>query len=171
MILHLSRSLAERLRCELSFRDAEVVQTGRMDSWSADLFRLRGFGSQALVMHDASLWPIVIPLGGCKGYEDFLQTLLFHVQASYLAVGGHFDRTNLTIVATKRSNRSIIGSMNEAKRLLAHDVVAMKNNFGEVDWIAVSRQLAETPFFAVKGHLPAKRFAELVAEEQTARDS
>jgi hypothetical protein len=82
MILHLSRSLAERLRCPLSFPETKVTQSGRMDSWSADLLRLRGFGSQTLVMHDASLWPIIVPLDGCKSYETFLPTLLFHVEAS-----------------------------------------------------------------------------------------
>ena len=166
MVLHFSRALAERLRCPLSFPETKVAQSGRMDSWSGDLLRFRGFGTQALVMHDASLWPIIIPLDGCKSYETFLPTLLFHVEASYLAVGGRFDRTNLTVVATRRSNRSIIGSMNEAKRHLAYNVVAMKQRLGHVDWMALASQLAETPFFAVKGYLPGKRFAELAAETQ-----
>lgn len=170
MILHFSRSLAKRLHCELSFRDSKVLQPGRMDSWSADLFRLRCCGSHALVMHDASLWPIILPLKGCRRYEDFLPRLLVHVEASYLAVGGYFDRTNLNVVATRRSNRTIIGSMNEAKFLLAHCVAAMVQRSGEVDWKAAGRELAQTPFFAVKGHLPAKRFAELAAEETRGED-
>jgi hypothetical protein len=147
--------LAKRLHCELSFRDSKVLQPWRTDSWSADLFRLRGCGSHALVMHDASLWPIILPLEGCRCYEDFLPLLLVHVEASYLAVGGYFDRTNLAVVATRRSNRSIIGSMNEARSLLAHYVAAMMQRSVEVDWNAASCELAQTPFFAVKGYLPA----------------
>jgi hypothetical protein len=166
MILHFSRSLAKRLRCQLSFAGTAVEQPGCMDSWSADLFRLRGIGSHALVMHDASLWPIILPLEGCKRYEDFLALLLYHVEASYLATGGQFDRGNLTVVTTRRSNRRIIGSMNEAKRLLAHLVSAMFERSGDVDWSAARHQLAQTPFFAVEGLFPAKRFAQLVAEHQ-----
>ena len=92
MILHLSHALAKRLRCDLSLKDQKVAQPGRMDSWSAGLFQARSAGSHALVMHDSSLWPILLPLQSTKRYEDFLHDLLLHIEASYLAVGGHFDR-------------------------------------------------------------------------------
>ena len=165
MILHLSHALAKVLKCKLSFPGDKISQTRRVDSWSADIFRIPRMGSHILVMHDASLWPIILPLAGCKRYEDFLQALLFHIEASYLSAGGHFDRSNLTVIATKRSNRSIIGSMNEAKCLLGHHVGGMIESSGEVDWAAARDQLAETPSTAVEGHFPDKRFAQLVIEE------
>jgi hypothetical protein len=164
MILHLSQALAKRLKCRLSLADSKVNQPGRVDSWSADIFRFPRLGTHALVMHDASLWPIILPLAGCKRYADFLQTLLFHIEASYLSVGGRFDRSNLTVIATKRSNRSIIGSMNEARFLLGHYVGGSMDGFGEVDWPAARDQLAQTPFTAVEGHFPDKRFAQLVVQ-------
>jgi hypothetical protein len=98
----------------------------------------------------------------CKRYEDFLQTLLFHIEASYLSVGGRFDRSNLTVIATKRSNRSIIGSMNEAKCLLGYYVGGKMDDSGDVDWAAARDELAQTPFTAVQGHFPDKRFEQLV---------
>jgi hypothetical protein len=165
MILHLSQALAKRLKCRLSLTDAKINQTGRVDSWSADIFRIPRLGTHALIMHDASLWPIILPLPGSKSYEDFLQALLFHIEASYFSVGGYFDRSNLTVIATKRSNRSIIGSMNEARFLLGHYVGARMNDSGEVDWAAARDQLAQTPFTAVEGHFPDKRFAQLVVQE------
>jgi len=170
IILHLSKKLAEQLRCDLSFENFHVAQPGRMDSWSADLFQLQGLGSLALVMHDASLWPILITLAGRKSYADFLQELLLHIEASYLSIGGNFDRSNLTVVATRRSNRRIIGSMNEAKYLLEHRAASMVENFGVVDWVAARQELSQTPFGAVEGHFPDKRFAQLVAKEMH-RDS
>jgi len=164
MILHLSQALAKWLKCRLSLADAKVNQPGRADSWSADIFRIPRLGTHALIMHDASLWPIILPLSGCKSYEDFLRTLLFHIEASYLSVRGSFDRSNLTVIATKRSNRSIIGSMNEAKFLLGHYVGDKMDDSGEVDWAAASDELAQTPFTAVEGHFPDKRFAQLVVQ-------
>jgi hypothetical protein len=164
MILHLSQALAKRLKCRLSLADAKVNQLGRVDSWSADIFRITRLGTHALIMHDASLWPIILPLAGCTRYEDFLQSLLLHIEASCLSVGGHFDRSNLSVIATKRSNRSIIGSMNEAKFLLGHYVGARTDDSGEVDWAAARDELAQTPFTVVEGHFPDKRFAQLVVE-------
>ena len=165
MILHLSHALAKRLKCKLSFAGDKISQTRRVGSWSADILQVPCTGSCILVMHDASLWPIILPLAGCKRYEDFLQALLLHIEASYLSVGGRFDRSNLTVIATKRSNRSVIGSMNEAKFLLGHHVGGMMDASGEVDWAAARDQLAQTPFTAVEGHFPDKRFAMLVTEE------
>lgn len=52
MILHLSKALAKRLKCDLSFKDSKVAQTGREDSWSADIFRIPRAGAHALIMHD-----------------------------------------------------------------------------------------------------------------------
>ena len=165
MILHLSHALAKRLKCKLSFPGDKISQTRRMDSWSADIFSIPRIGSGILAMHDASLWPIVLPLAGCKRYENFLQALLFHIEASYLSVGGRFDRTNLIVITAKRSNRSIIGSMNEAKFLLGHLVGGMMEASGAVDWAAARDQLAQTPFTAVEGHFPDKRFARLAGKQ------
>jgi len=68
------------------------------------------------------------------------------------------------VIATNRSSRSIIGSMNEAKFLLGHYVGARTDDSGEVDWAAARDELAQMPFTAVDGHFPDRRFAQLVVE-------
>lgn len=161
MILHLSHALAKRLRCDLSFKRAKIAQSGRMDSWSADLFSIRGFGSHALVMHDASLWPIVIPLKDCRTYDIFLKTLLVHIDLSYAMVGGKFDSANVSVVATKRSNRSIIGSMNNAICLIQGHVEHSRENGLSVDWADVQNSIAHTPFMSLECLFPHEAFARI----------
>lgn len=162
MILHLSQALAKRLKCELSFKESKVAQPGREDSWSADIFRIPRAGTHALVMHDASLWPIIMDLRHCKTYDAFLEHLLLHIEASYMMVNGDFDGANITVVATKRSNRSIIGSMNNAIYLIESYVEEAKTDNNEIDWLEVQSHLANTPFMSLAEHLPAQAFIKLV---------
>jgi len=162
MILHLSLKLANRLDCKLTLKDAKIVQSGRMDSWSADLLSLSRAGSFALVMHDASLWPILVPMQPRMSYDTFLSALLLHIAASYAAFGASFDYSNQTVLVTKRSNRRIIGSMNEAMFLMKHQAQSMQMEDGLVDWPAIVASVSRTPFSSVEGHFPDKRFAELV---------
>ena len=162
MILHLSRKLADRLHCKLTLQDKKIVQSGRMDSWSADLLSLPRIGSFALVMHDASLWPILVPLQPRMSYETFLSALLFHIAASYAAFGASFDYANQTVLVTKRSNRRIIGSMNDAMFFMKNEAQSMQREQGSVDWPSIVARVACTPFSSVEGHFPDKRFAELL---------
>jgi hypothetical protein len=162
MILHLSRALAKRLKCDLSFKESKVAQTGREDSWSADIFRIPRAGTHALIMHDASLWPLIMDLRVYKTYESFLQHLLLHIEASYMMANGDFDGANITVVATKRSNRSIIGSMNNAIYLIESYVEQAMTVDNEIDWLDVQSHLANTPFMSLPDHFPAKAFINTV---------
>lgn len=162
MILHLSRKLADRLRCKLTLNDEKIVQSGRMDSWSADLLSLPRIGSFALVMHDASLWPILVPMQPRMSYETFLSALLLHIAASYAAFGARFDYGNQTILVTKRSNRRLIGSMNDAMFFMKHEAASMQREHGAVDWPAIVARVARTPFSSVEGSFPDMRFEDLL---------
>ena len=162
MILHLSRKLADRLKCKLTLKDEKIVQSRRMDSWSADLLALPRIGSFALVMHDASLWPILVPMQPRMSYETFLSALLLHIAASYAAFGASFDYSNQTVLVTKRSNRGIIGSMNEALLMIKYEAESMQREQCAVDWPAIVAHVAHTPFSAVEGRFPDRRFAKLL---------
>ncbi len=161
MILHLSHALAKRLRCDLSLKNGKVAQPGHKDSWSADIFRIRGLGSHALIMHDASLWPIILDLKECTTYEIFLKALLVNIEMSYVLVGGDFDSANISVVATKRSNRSIIGSMNNAIYLIESHVHHSREQGIPVDWADVQNNIARTPFMSLQGHFPYQAFQRI----------
>lgn len=161
MILHLSQALAKRLKCDLSFKEGKVAQPGREDSWSGDLFRIKRAGTHALVMHDASLWPIIIDLKDCRTYEVFLKALLINIEMSYALVGKDFDGANVTVMATKRSNRSIIGTMNNAIYLTTRRVEADMEAGTQINWAQVQSDLTRTPFMSLEGFFPDKAWARL----------
>ncbi|MEX1111642.1 MAG: hypothetical protein WEB31_07560 [Chthoniobacterales bacterium] len=161
MILHLSQAVAKRLKCNLSFNKDRVAQTGREDSWSADIFRIKRGGTHALVMHDASLWPFVIDLSDCRTYETFLKALLINIEMSYALIGRDFDGANVTVIATKRSNRSIIGSMNNAIFLLTARIGNSLAAGGRIDWAEIQADLSRTPFMSLDGIFPYKAWARL----------
>jgi hypothetical protein len=160
MILHLSAALAKRLKIQLTFAKEKILQTGRADSWSADLFISRKHGKFIFVMHDASMWPILMPLKACPTYEAFLASLLRIIQQAYLSHGVSFDVANQNIIVTKRSNRSFIGYMNDAKFHL--DVMACQNRDAPPDWPSILCDIARLPFNA-KGvyFTPARKFSEM----------
>ena len=113
-------------------------------------------------MHDASLWPILVPLQPRLSYETFLSALLLHIAASYAAFGASFDYSNQTVLVTKRSNRRIIGSMNDAMFFMKNEAQSMQREQGSVDWPSIVARVARTPFSSVEGHFPDRRFAELL---------
>jgi hypothetical protein len=169
MILHLSQALAKRLKCSLSYQDNKIAQPGRPDAWSADLFRVPRAGTHALVMHDASLWPIIIPLQECRTYHTFLQALLIHIEMSYAAVGREFDGANVTVVATKRSNRSIIGSMNNAIYLVTSRVEYVMASGEAINWADIQANLSQTPFMSLEGFFPYKAWARVAHQTEPQR--
>ena len=161
MILHLSQALAKRLKCSLSYQESKIAQPGRPDAWSADLFRVPRAGAHALVMHDASLWPIIIPLQECPTYHTFLKALLIHIELSYAFVGREFDGADVTVVATKRCNRSIIGSMNNAIYLVTSRVEGAMTAGEEINWSDIQSDLSQTPFMSLEGFFPYKAWARV----------
>ena len=161
MILHLSQSLAKRLKCSLSYQESKIAQPGNPDAWSADLFRVPRAGTHALVMHDASLWPIIIPLHECRTYHAFLKALLIHIELSYALAGREFDGANVTVMATKRSNRSIIGSMNSAIYLVTSRVEGALAAGEEINWSEIQADLSQTPFMSLEGLFPYKAWVRV----------
>jgi len=161
MIFHLSAALAKHLKVELTFAKDKIAQPGRVDSWSADLFTSRRHGKFIFVMHDASMWPILMPLKACRTYEEFLASLLRIIQQAYLSHGVSFDVANQNIIVTKRSNRSFIGYMNDAKFHL--EVMAGENRNAPPDWPLILSDIARLPFNA-KGvyFTPATKFSDIV---------
>ncbi|MBE2180201.1 MAG: hypothetical protein IAE97_06990 [Chthoniobacterales bacterium] len=117
-------------------------------------------------MHDASLWPLIFEAQRFKTYEQFLETLLLHIESSYFRFGASFDGSNITVVATKRSNRSIIGSMNNAIMLIVSYVEQSIEEGEPMDGIELQERIARTPFMALEDIFPDKAFARIAAQQR-----
>jgi hypothetical protein len=112
-----------------------------------------------LAMHDASLWPLLIPSEGCGTYEEFLQLLLVVMGGNYLAFGKPFDHGNQGIIVTRRTNRTLIGYMNDAKRCAELGALMDLEERGSINWSEIADSLTETPYNSKNGFFtPRDRF-------------
>lgn len=164
MILHLSAALAKKLRIPLSFSDMPVLQTGRADSWSADILKVKGRVRMVIVMHDASQWPLLIPIKSCGTYEKFIGVLLVSMAGSYQAIDEPFDHENQEIIITRRTNRSLIGYMNDAKRCADAMATMQLGSEGTIHWGKITHSLEGTPYHSKDGFIiPRNKFRNLRA--------
>lgn len=114
------------------------------------------------MMHDATLFTILVPLDGVRSFEPFVTRFLTRVATAWSSFGASFDSQNQNIMVLKRSNRSLIGSMNEAKWLLEGDVIHHLESTGQVDWIEAERQMNNVPYSALEEHFPIKALRRLL---------
>jgi len=159
MILHLSAALAKRLGVKLSFADKPVQQPGRTDAWSADILKVDGKERMVLVMHDASQWPILIPIEGCRTYEEFVGLLMILLAGNYQAFDKPFDHENQEIILTRRTNRTLIGYMNDAKRCAEWKALMHLQNRQSINWSEITDSLITTPYNSKDGFfIPRDKF-------------
>lgn len=151
MVLHFSSALAKKLRVHLSFKNRPISQMGREDSWSADIIKVNGKESMVLVMHDASQWPILIPIEGCRTYEKFITLLMIMLGGNCRACNKPFDHENQQILLTRRTNRTLIGYMNDAKRCASFTAEAQLEANGTINWSQIIHSLANTPYRSKDG--------------------
>ena len=159
MILHLSAALAKKLRVPLSFPNMPVLQPGRTDAWSADILKIKGKPRMVLVTHDASQWPLLIPIEGCGTYEEFIQLLMVSMAGNYLAFDKPFDHENQKIIVTRRTNRTLIGYMNDAKRCAELRALMDLKERRSINWSEITDALTKTPYNSKAGFfIPRDRF-------------
>ena len=115
MILHASADFAKRFKCAVSAAGPWRGQGRRIDAWSCHYVRL-GQMPVVVAMHDATLYTLVIPVTGVKTFGDFWRLFLLRVAETWAAYGAEFDAANQTVVVLPRTDRTRIGSMNDAVR-------------------------------------------------------
>lgn len=113
MILHLSNALIKRLKCPVSLEGMAIIQPRRLNAWSGHCFRI-GRIEHIMLMNDASLYTVVMPARGITSIEALLNAFLPLVASIWSENGGNFDPANQEVIVLKRTNRSLIGSMNDA---------------------------------------------------------
>ena len=66
------------------------------------------------MMNDASLHTLLIPVTGVTRYPAFAKLLLPAIEHTWRGIGERFDATEHPLMVVRRTNRSLMGSMNEA---------------------------------------------------------
>ncbi len=101
----------KRFKCAVSAAGPWRGQGRRIDEWSCHDVRL---GTMPGAMHDAALYPQVIPVTGVKTFGDFWRLFLLRVAEIWAAYGAEFEPANEAVVVLPRTDRTHIGSMNDA---------------------------------------------------------
>lgn len=162
LFIHVSREFAKRYRCQLSFVGEKVAQAGRLDSWSAHFVRI-GRNPLVVMMNDATLWAVLIPATGVTTLEKLLSVFLGRIAEVWKAHGAAFDPLNQQFIFLSRSNRSLIGSMNEAIfQVRCEEEMAREGN-RPVDWTEMETRLNRMPYGAMKYAYPREMLAAALA--------
>ena len=161
VIIHASRDFAKRLRCELSLPGEKIVQSGRLDSWSAHFVRIAR-KPVVLMMNDATLWSVIIPASGVTTLPKLLPIFLNQVAEVWGSHGVGFDPLNQSVVFFSRSNRSLIGSMNDAVSQMHFSYRMAREENRPMDWDEMATALNRMPYGALKYDRPLDRMAELL---------
>ncbi len=86
-----------------------------MDARSGDLLKFSHVGEVVVMMHDASLATIIIPVKGVRRFEEFLPIFLKKASDLFASVDATIDPINQSVVVLRRNNRRLIGLLNDAK--------------------------------------------------------
>lgn len=163
MILHLSKELANRLKCPVSLQGMPVLQTGRLDAWSGHCFRI-GRIEHIMMMNDACLYTVLMPARGLTSIDSFLKAFLPRVAEVWHRFDGEFDANNQEVIVLKRTNRSLIGSMNDAIQATKFHFEYIHEEPHDFEPIDIEERLNMVPYKALEYTAPCKLLARLLAK-------
>lgn len=161
IIIHASHAFAKRYRCPLSLPGEKVAQPGRLDAWSAHFVRI-GRKPVVMMMNDASFWSIILPATGLTTLEKLLPVFFDRVAEVWSANGVDFDAANQSVLFFLRSNRSLIGSMNDAIRMIRFADEHARDAGEEMDWPNMENDLNGMPYGALPDTFPDVALAKLL---------
>lgn len=162
MILHVSKAFAGRMKCAISLPDQRPLQRAVLDSWSADILKVRKGGAVAVVMNDASLTTVIVPLKSIRKFEEFIAAFLKRAAARFADQGGQLDSGNQTLIVLSRSDRSLIGTMNEARFILGNCISDGLEGGDDIDWDRVEGYMNEVIYSRIEYDRPSDRLRKLL---------
>ena len=105
----------------------------------------------------------LIPTKGLKTFDDFLRTLLLRIEETWARHGAHFDKENLSVLVFKRSNRSLIGSMNDAIHNIRFKASDCEVEGTQLDWTRMEQYINERPCGSLDYLYPVEVLAKHLA--------
>ena len=149
MVLYTSASFVQQLKCHVSLLEHRPVQVQTADGWSGDILKLPRVEAVAVMMHDVSLATIVVPLGGIRRFDDLLPHFLEQMASLFQSVGGSINPANQNVLVLRRSNRRLIGSMNNVKQLIGFTIADQRQAGESINWIEAQTFVNQTPFSVI----------------------
>ena len=163
MIIHASKAFEKRFKCAVSGSGQVVLQAGRLDAWSGHVVRI-GYSSYVALMNDATLYCHIIPAKGLTRFPVLLKVILPLISDVWAKHGRTFDPDNQSVIVLPRTNRALIGSMNDAMRILRYYHEDAKDAGSELDLGRVMGSLNMMPYKALGFDSPGERMRKLPAD-------
>ena len=145
--------MVKRFKVELSEGACFQVER-RWDSWSCHLVRV-GRKPLVIVMNDATLYTMILPATGMKGFTDFWVALMHRMGELWAKHGLDFEEKNQTVLMLARTNRTLMGTMNEVIRLIRYTFEERMEGKGELDLGEREEYANRTPYKAIGYDDPA----------------
>ncbi|MGL4400122.1 MAG: DUF6933 domain-containing protein [Luteolibacter sp.] len=155
MILRVSAAFSKQFKYVLSHPGESVPQERRLDAWSCHFIRVRR-KPLVVVMNDATLYTLILPVTGVKGFSELWLKLLGRIGEVWTQHGVDFDPNNQAVVLLSRTNRSLIGSMNDAIMLIRIYDGDARTEQVDLDLAAMEVRSNQTPYKALNYERPER---------------
>ena len=161
MILRASAAFTKRFKCQLSHGGERIPQERRLDAWSCHFVRI-GRKPLVLAMNDATLYALIFPVKGVKGFPELWMEMLGRIAEVWMKHGAEFDPANQTVMVLSRTDRSLIGSMNDAVALIRFYNDLANAEREELDLADMERRSNMTPYKALGYEHPDRLLARML---------
>jgi hypothetical protein len=163
MILRVSAAFAKQFKCSIRQVGGNVPQERCLDSWSCHLIRIRR-KPVVVAMNDATLYTLILPVIGVKGFPEMWLKLLYRIGEVLTRHGVDFDPDHQAVILLSRTNRSLIGSMNDAIQLIHFYDHNAKDENRELDLEKMEVRSNQTPYKALNYVWPEQLMAKALRE-------
>ena len=79
--------------------------------------------------------------------------------------GASIDGVNQNVLVLRRTNRPVIGSLNDAKQLIEFGVIEQLDIREPLDWDKAAQFINRTPFSLIDQRTPSEALANLISEQ------
>ena len=163
MILRASAAFTKRFKCQLSHEGERLPQARRLDAWSCHFVRT-GRKPLVVAMNDATLYTLIFPVTGVKGFPELWMRMLGRIAEVWMKHGAEFDPNNQTVIVLPRTDRSLIGSMNDAVGLIRFYDDRARAGREELDLADMERRSNMTPYKALGFEHPESLLARMLRD-------
>ena len=133
------------------------------DGWTADTLKVSKVELVAVMMHDESLGTVIVPLRGIRTFEEFVPAFVKKMGHLLRPFGTTSDTASQNVLVLRRTNRPLIGTLHDAKRLIEADIIEQLDSGKPIDWNKAADFINQTPFFVIDDKTPAQAVADLVS--------
>jgi len=161
MILRASAAFTKRFKCDLSHKGERLPQERRLDAWSCHFVRI-GRKPLVVAMNDATLYTLIFPVTGVKGFPELWLRMLGRIAEVWMRHGAEFDPDNQSVMVLPRTDRSLIGSMNDAVGLIRFYDENARDEGKELDLMEMEWRSNETPYKALGYENPERLLAKML---------